>query len=519
MSDLLMLRRLARSAAGAVVRAAPPKRSIASSGETERKSLTIQQDSSAFYAIGTAPRALASFGSPIRGVDSNVVMSPVMWVMRTFTESVLVVQRRDPDDARLWSIVDDHPLEELIDEPNDFYDGDALWKATALSYLIDGNAYWLKVRNIFGIVVQLWYIPHWLIRPSWIQNDSTFISHYDYTPGMATPSGAPFKILPRDVVHFRFGLDPDNPRFGLSPLRAVLREVMTDDEAAVFSQTILQNMGVPGLFVSPKSDGFKPTKEQAAALKEYLDEQFTGNHRGEAMVSRFPTDVVQLGFDPNKLMLPNLRDLSEERVCAAIGIPAAIVGFGSGLQSTKVGATMRELRRLAWINCLLPMQKTLAKGIDRQLLPDFVAQTRRFRARFDESDVSAFQEDDQAFAARIQGLVTSGLLRVDRGQQALGLQVDQTQRVYLRPSNITVVDENGTPVAGAPPAGSGDGSAAAAPAADDAAGDGSGDVASEPTAGGAESDTADAAQKMLAAIAARWAPAVHFNGNGNGRRG
>jgi hypothetical protein len=33
-------------------------------------------------------------------------------------------------------------------------------------------------------------------------------------------------------VHFRFGLDPDDPRKGYSPLKSVLREVFTDDEAA-----------------------------------------------------------------------------------------------------------------------------------------------------------------------------------------------------------------------------------------------------------------------------------------------
>ena len=502
MSALVSLRRFARSAARSV-------RFVV-------KSLSIQQDPQHFYAVGTAPRALASFGSPVRGVDSNVVMSPVMWVMRTFTEAQLVVQRRAEEN--LWARVEDHPLEELIEEPNDFYDADALWKATVMSYLIDGNAYWLKVRNVFGIVVELWYIPHWLIRPAWVQNGQDFITHYDYTPGLATPSGGNYRILPRDVVHFRFGLDPDNPRFGLSPLRAVLREVMTDDEAAVFSQTILGNMGVPGLFVSPKDSSFRPTDAQAKELKQYIDQNFTGESRGETMVSRFPTEVVQLGFDPNKLMLPNLRDLSEERVCAAIGIPAAVVGFGSGLQSTKVGATMREIRRLAWINCLLPMQKTMARQVDRQLLPDFVAQTRRFRARFDETDVSAFQEDDDLYANRITRFAQAGLIRIDRAQQALGLQVDPTQRVYLRPANVTVVDESGAPVSG--PAG---GHPAGAP---DPAGTASG--LGSPADGGdgadgiteSATDDGDAAQqKMLAAIAERVGLTHTGNGTSHGRRG
>jgi HK97 family phage portal protein len=310
------------------------------------------------------------------------------------------------------------------------YDGDALWKATCVSYVLGGNGYWRKVRNAFGDVIALWYIPHWLIRPMWPHDGSQFISHYDYRPG-----GAPVNLLPRDVVHFRFGLDPENPRLGLSPLRPLLREVFTDDEAAAFSSTILENMGVPGLVISPKDATFKPSPAQIQQMKDEADALFRGHKRGGTMVTGVPTEASQFGFDPNKLMLTNLRDISEERVCAALGIPAAVVGFGSGLQSTKVGATMRELRRLAWVQCLIPMQKSLAKQLTAQLLPDFVSQTRRFRMRFDTSDVSAFQEEDDLRAKRAATLVQAGILRVDRAQEMVGLEVDPTQRVYLRPSN------------------------------------------------------------------------------------
>jgi phage portal protein BeeE len=233
-------------------------------------------------------------------------------------------------------------------------------------------------------------------------------------------------------VHFRFGLDPENPRLGYSPLQAVLREVMTDDEAARFSEKILENMGVPGLVVSPQKDsGWKPSQDDVDRLTTYFNDAFTGDRRGRALVLRGPTDVAQFGFDPNKLMLPALRDISEERVCSAIGIPAAVVGFGSGLQSTKVGATMRELVKLAWVQCINPMQSSMSRQITTQLLPDFVAQLRRFRARFDTSEVSAFQEDKHENAKRVALLVEKGILRYDRAQHELGLEVDPSRAKYV----------------------------------------------------------------------------------------
>jgi hypothetical protein len=145
-------------------------------------------------------------------------------------------------------------------------------------------------------------------------------------------------------------------------------------------------------------------------------------------------------------MLGNLRDISEERVCAVIGIPAAVVGFGSGLQSTKVGATMRELMKAAWTTCLSPMQKSMAKQLTTSLLPDFVSQTRQFRVFFDTTDVSAFQEEKSEVTTRAAALVTAGILRRDRAQEMCGLEVDPTCDNYLIPTASTVVDKSGNPV-------------------------------------------------------------------------
>ena len=403
-----------------------------------RKSLTILSDRTGFIPISLVHAGVTSVNTN-RGLMANVVMAPVMWIQRTFTEAELVVQRRKADG--IWERVMDHPLEELIAEPNDSYDGDALWKATVLSYAMDGNAFWWKVRNAYGEVIELWYIPHWMIRPIWPLDNSAFITAYQVTMGMQTPT----LLLPRDVVHFRFGIDPEYPRLGLAPLKSVMREVESDMQAAEFSETIVGNMGVPGLIFAPKDNSQSITPDQLKELRDYLQNASGGSNRGKNIVLGKATDVTQLGFDPNKIMLPNLRDISEERVCAILGIPAAVVGFGAGLQTTKVGATMREVVKLAWIQCLIPMQKTMARQLTKQLLPDFVAQTRRFRARFDMTEASSFQEEFDLRASTISRLVEKGILRVDRAQQMLGLEVDDTREVYLVPTATPEVDPAADP--------------------------------------------------------------------------
>jgi HK97 family phage portal protein len=404
------------------------------------------QDAATFWG---GPRTLLQYRSDVgQGLDSNVVMAPVMWIMRTFTEAVARVQSRTD---QVWKWTEDHDLELTIKKPNDFYNGNALWKGTCLSYVMDGNAYWRKIRNSIGDVLGYWYLPHWLVTPERpLGMSTTFISHYRYRP---ITGANPDDIPVRDIVHFRFGVDPEDPRKGLSPLKCLLREIYVDDEAQNFSAKILQKMGVPGLLVSPATDGPPISEEALKAAKAYMATAFSGENRGAPLVTDRPTRVDQFGFNPEQIALGSLRDMSEERVCAVLGLPAAVVGFGSGMQSTKVGATMRELRRLAWVQCLTPMQKSMAEELDTQLLPDFQSQTRRFRVRFDTSDVAAYQEDDDALWARLNIGVNGGWLRVDRAQEMAGLEVDPTQKVYLRPSNSIPVDENGKPIRAAVPPG------------------------------------------------------------------
>lgn len=385
------------------------------------------------------------------GLESNVVMAPVHWITRNFTEAQIVIQRRV---KKTWQDQEDHALAELIRRPNPFYSGNMLWKALLVSALLDGNGYWRKLRNRYGDVLELWYLPHFLVEPKWPRDGSEYLSHYEYRP---YPSGRAIELDPRDVVHFRFGgLDPQNTRKGMSPVRPLLREVFTDEEASNFAASILRNMGVPGGVIAPKDPTALPKDEDVAAMKKYMKSAFTGDSRGDWLVLGTPTSIDQFGFDPNQLMLGSLRDITEERVCAMLGIPAAVVGFGAGLQQTKVGATMRELRQSAWHNCIIPLHNDMAEQASMQLLPDFVSQPKRYRAAFDRSGVSAFEEDRTEIARRVGILVEKGVITVASGQAAVGEEVDEAQEVYLRPSTVVAVKRGDAGLPAEPPAGGGD---------------------------------------------------------------
>ena len=386
-------------------------------------SLDLQGSS---WPFSDAPRTRVDYRREVgSGYGSSVLMAPVHWVARTFPEAPLQVEQETPEG---FEKVLGHDLTALLRQPNPFYSGTTLWMATLSSWILSGNAYWIKVRNAQRKPIELWYVPHWMIGPKWPEDGSVFISHYEYRP-----RGYGERIEMEDVIHFRHGMTPHNPRLGLSPLHAVLREVFTDDEASRFTATVLRNMGVIGIVMSPKEGGITVTEDDVAETKKKLMERFTGSRRGEPLVMERPTDVHQFGFSLDKMDLSSIRNISEERVCAALGIPAAVVGFGTGLQQTKVGATMKELRRLAWEGNLIPTQRFFAEALEGSLLVDFEESPEQFRVVFDRSEVEAMKESENELNERLATAVKGGYMQVAEAREEKGLEVTDADRIYLRP--------------------------------------------------------------------------------------
>jgi HK97 family phage portal protein len=369
-------------------------------------------------------------------LDASVVMAPVQWVQRAFPEAELKVRKRNKDNA--FEDQPDHLMLALIQNPNPFYADIVLWWGAVLSLLLDGNAYWMIVRNGVGRPAQLWYIPHWMLEPKWPEDGSEFISHYRYSPGGGT---AAVDVPPEDVIHFRYGVNPRNMRKGLSPIDSVIREIFMDMESSNFVAALLRNMGVPGIVIAPKG-GAMPNPADVAATKAYVQSQFSGDGRGRPLVLGAPTEVSQFGFNPSQMDMSGGRDVAEERVCAGIGIPAAVVGFGAGLQSTKVGATMEQMSKQAWQNGVIPIGKLCADELKRSLLPLFGDATG-LDVFFDASEVPAMQEDEDKRVDRWNKMLQGGGITVYEYRVGIGEEANDSHRYYLRGISTIEVPEDG----------------------------------------------------------------------------
>lgn len=326
--------------------------------------------------------------------ESSIPFMCLNWERRAVVEAQAQIQVCGADGK--WKNAPSHAMLELLRTPNPspMWDMHRLMDAVRFDFHLTGNGYLYKNRSASGRVISLDWIPSYMIEPRWEENGESFIDCYQYLA-----NGVSYAIPVEDIIHFAQGIDPRSQgRKGLSPFHALLREVCTDNEASIFSATLLRNMGIPGVIVSPKGTAENPTnltKSQRAEFKEMWKESFTGENRGEPFVQGIPVDVQMPGFNPQQMAIDAVRAIPEQRLSGAFGIPASVLQLGTGLENSNTKAGKSDDREQAYESCVIPTLIQLARTLTHSLLTEF-GDVIHERVWFDLSDVKCLQEDKLA---------------------------------------------------------------------------------------------------------------------------
>lgn len=367
---------------------------------------------------GTEIDYAAEVGDPIQ---NSLIRAAINWVGRTLPEAPVRTVEEDENGKNVP--VKPDTLAPLLRRPNPHYSGSTLWKQFALSWIVDGNVYWYKVRNLRGQVFQLWPIPHFMITPRWpLGDDKVYISHYDYLV-----NGRVHQLRPEDVIHFRDGVDPDNSRRGLSPLGALLREIFTDIGATNFAAALMKNVGIPPVIISPK-EGTNAANLNLQTLTEMYVRRTAGDERGKPLAAPIGIDVHKLGFTPQEMDLSALHDTPAERVAAVIGIPLIVLGFRLGIEHGTF-SNYEQASENAYETYNVPLWRYIDEELTVQLLPEVDATEGR-SAEHDLGRVRALQDDEDSLYKRVGLGYQYGYIKRSEARAAVGLKSDKADEVY-----------------------------------------------------------------------------------------
>lgn len=391
---------------------------------------------------------------------SSLVMAAVNFHGTTLPEAPIQVTKQDEQGNRTPVI--NHPLVQLLEQPNPFYPGELLWKSFSLDWMINGNVYWHKERNALGNVIKIWPFPSSYVRAfwprtsqekeqfdsilkgyGWSTDNSDYISWYELSDGRQW-----YRVPKEDVVHFRCNIDPANNRFALSQLGSILREIYTDNQRANLNAVLMKNMGIVPWVLAPTETGTNIEKEHRDEIKEAAVRNTTGDNSGKPLVLAGPMKPFKLSLTPKEMLIDNASIIPETRLAAVTGIPAIVLNFWAGLLRGTY-ANYEAAKRQAYEAKIKPDQRLIAGTLRTDLLSEF---GEGDHVRFDLSHVQALQEDENQRSKRIEGQYVNGIImrseaRADLGKGASdGKEQSTVDNVFAVPRGTSIVEPGEDPL-------------------------------------------------------------------------
>lgn len=313
-----------------------------------------------------------------------------------------------------------HDVIDLWKRPNKFYGRRTMEKAIGLSLIVDGNAFIYKVRDRLNRVIELWWVPHFRIMPTWPMDGSEYIDGW-----YVMVAGQVYHLPPEDIIHIRDGIDPENERLGLSALRACLREVVTLNYEASYTASILKNAGIPGIVIAPDDPQLRPSPEDAERIKERFQERFgiENDMAGSTAVLAGKYKVTALGFSPEQMTLNTLPLNAMGRISASTGVASMSVGLPD---PNKTYSNLTEANKSSW-GTIQAIQELVGNTLDDQLLPDFGLDPNVYNISYNYEMIQELQEPLDAVHARAREDFQAGLIRRNEGREMIGLEPDDSE--------------------------------------------------------------------------------------------
>lgn len=362
-----------------------------------------------------------SFRNLVQGgyKSSSAVFACVRALTFSFPEPPMIVYEQTVNGEQ--PVASNHPLQQLIRKPNDDM-GEAELMQFVITYAaIGGNIYLWKERNAGGRVIALWPFSDGDMSP--IPGHSTsegIVGGYEFDPG----DGNKITLAKRDVIHWKWMIDPDQPWRGMGAIAAAVKDVSSDTESSRYMYALLKNDAIPRVAVT-LVPGDELTDAKAKRLRAAWKSKYGGENAGEIAFLEAGMTIQKLGLNMQELDIAALKDIPESRICASFGVPPVIAGLSVGLKRSDYGDG--QARKSFTETTLVALWRNFASEMQNGLADEFGG---GLAMRFDLIQVRALQENMNELWSRIDKAVAGGYLTRAEARRALGYTVTSADNVY-----------------------------------------------------------------------------------------
>jgi HK97 family phage portal protein len=282
----------------------------------------------------------------------------------------------DPDE--------NHPVRQLVAAPNRESNEARFLSQVTLTMAVAGFVVIEKERSANGRVVGLWPINPAYCKP---------IPRADASPDweIVVPGYRPVTLFAEDVIALTYADRPDQNPTGIGPLEVLLRNWGLVNVMDEFLMSFFQNDALPQYMLIPKAGAIQTQTDADVVRAKWR--QFTGlGSRSGPPIMEAIERIERLSFNPNELAYSELRNITENAICQAFGIPPVLVGTTMGLTSSTF-SNYENARRSFYEDTISPMWNRVEDAFGRGLFFEFTNNRNQWRINFDTSKVPAMRDD------------------------------------------------------------------------------------------------------------------------------
>lgn len=316
------------------------------------------------------------------------------------------------EDGRMVAI-GDHPLLQLLNQPNPLRSGKALMEELYSHRLISGNGYLLRVTNNEGVPVELYCLrPD---RVAVVAGHANIPMGYHYTVGKQVRKYMVDPISGQaDVLHVK-QFNPTNDWYGLSPMEAAAYAIDQHNQAGEWNQALLQNGARPSgaLVVKSNSDSDAYlSEEQYSRIKSQMEEAHSGAaNAGRPLLLEGGLEWKEMSLSPKDMDFLNTKHSAARDIALAFGVPPQMMG----IPGDNTYSNMAEARLTLWEQTILPLAEEMASSFNQWLVPLF---GKNLSVSVDKNNVSALSIRREELWDRVKN---ADFLSDDEKREALGI--------------------------------------------------------------------------------------------------
>ncbi len=318
------------------------------------------------------------------------------WVyacIKSYTDAIqsieLKVQVWD-EEADQWINDNKHELNDILDQPNPRMSGKIVLTRNLADILLSGNF----INTIIDSdtdknrTLEYWPIPSDNVQP--IPDEIALIRGYRFSKWGFLTGGS--RVLGSDtgaeldaefVVHGQL-IDPRNPVWGLSPLKAAALIIDTEVASQQWNRSMLKNRAIgSGAYIT---DQFLSTEQYNIIRKQILDQHQGPDNAyqpwllsGGAKWSDFSKSAIDMDF-------ANLKKMSAKEICACLKVAPPLVG----LSEDATLANLTEYKKMFWQDAIIPHVTVILDAWNRQWI--WPRHGNAVRIWYDTANVIALQD-------------------------------------------------------------------------------------------------------------------------------